>query len=195
MTEQAIPESLLRAKALVDKLWTDKDLGAAVRFKAKEQFGNDIPPTIDEQLAPVLAPLKEENAVLKEQLSNFLKERAEEKKASEEKSAQLTLEQALDKARKDYSLTDEGFNKMVERMKETGNYRDAEAAAAWVASKSPPPPGPGPTWQPQRADFYGSQSGADDWKLLHKDPEGFLDKHMSELFRDPEGYVAQDRGF
>jgi hypothetical protein len=178
----------------MDALWKDKELGAAVRAKAKEKFGNEIPPTIDEQISPVIAPLREENETLKQRLAKIEEDRAAEKKAQTEADSETKLKNSLESARKSFNLTDEGYNKMIDRMKATGNFTDAEAAAAWVASTTPPPPSPGPTWGPQNADFFGSKSGDEAFKLLHSDPLAYQDSVLNEFVRDPDRFVKETFG-
>jgi hypothetical protein len=174
---------LERAQKLVDAQWKDPKNGAAFRAKAKELF-NDIS-LPEDQVDPVVAPLREKLESL-ETANKTLLERIEKRDKDEaDKAAQTSLETALENARKKYSLTDEGFDKMVSRMKETSNYTDAEAAAAWVASNMPAPKtANGPSWQPQNLDFYGSKVQNDDFALLHKDPEAFFDQTVSQILTE-----------
>ncbi len=97
----------------------------------------------------------------------------------------------LDAARNKYNLTSDGFDKMVERMKTTGNYADAEASAAWVAQQTPPTKAPTPGWAPKSMNLFGTKDGRDEkFKLLHEDPMGFMDAELQEFVRDPDAYVA-----
>ena len=138
-------QAQIRAQELLEQLWLDGDIGEKIRKAAKAKFPDAK--ILDDTVAPFVAPLKAENAALKERLDKMEADRAAEREAAEKHSAQTNLESALARARQDYNLTDEGFDKMVARMKETGNYADADAAAAWVASKTPPAAPAGPTWR------------------------------------------------
>lgn len=189
---QPLTDAHKRALELLDKLWNDGEIGATLRKKAKEQFGNAI--TIpDDTIDPIVAPLRKEVETLRKQISDDAEKLSKERKDGEDKSARANLEKGLNDARNNYHLTDEGFDKMVERMKTTGNYSDPDAAAAWVASKSPPPAPPGPTWAPQQLKMPGTPEG-DDLKLLHSDPSAYTDKVLGEFLKDPQGFTDETFG-
>jgi len=169
-----------RARALVNKLWGDPELGAKVRKAAKDLFPDVSIP--EDQVDPVIAPLKGQLEATQAELKALKEEREAEKRAAAEAATQRSLESALEAARKKYSLTDEGFAKMVERMKEKQNFTDAESAAAWVASETPPPkPTSGPSWTPQALDLYGSKHADEKFKLLHSDPDAFFDMEVKDI--------------
>ena len=178
-----------RLKVLAEALWNDRELGPKVQAKAKEMFPDAK--TNADVVDPWLNPLREQNEKLAKDLEDLRKERAEEKKAASEASMKRSLEESLDNARKAYNLTDEGFDKMVSRMKETNNYSDAEAAAAWVASKTPPAPVEGPTWAPQTLDLWGTGKRDESMALLHRDPMAFADSQFAAFVRDPEGFTNE----
>lgn len=183
-----------RSIEVFNELWnSNTDAGRALRAKAKEKYPDArLPEDIAE---PAVAPLREANAALQKRLDAMEEERAAEKKAREEAAAQTNLETALANARQRFNLTDEGFDKMCERMKATGNYTDAEAAAAWVAQQTPPPAPPGPYLGPQNINLYGSSEPNPQFELLHKDPSGrFLDEEFRQFIADPDKYV-RDAGF
>ena len=125
-----------RAQELLEQLWLDGDIGEKIRKAAKAKFPDAK--ILDDTVAPFVAPLKAENAALKERLDKMEADRAAEREAAEKHSAQTNLESALARARQDYNLTDEGFDKMVARMKETGNYADADAAAIRALARPSP---------------------------------------------------------
>lgn len=175
--------TLARARDLINKLWSDPTVGSQVRAKAKEIFPDIKIP--EDDFNPIVAPLKAENEKLAKALKDIQDERAAEKKAAEEATINQSMEKALAKAREKYALTDEGFNKMVERMKETKNFTDAEAAAAWVTDHEPvKKPISGPSWQPQALDLYGSKKQNEDYALLHKDPEAFFDQTVQQILSE-----------
>jgi len=182
----------LRAQELVEALWNDSSVGPILQKTAKSKWPEVA--TVDEQFAPVVGPLKAENEKLAKRLADLEAERAAEKKASEEGKQKQSLEAALEKARTKYNLTEEGFDKMVTRMKETGNYYDAEAAASWVSSNTPPVNVQGPTWAPERVNFQGSNKYDEAFKELHRNPEGYMDSQLSTFLKDPDGYVRETFG-
>ena len=176
-------ELLLRAKALVDKSWKDPKIGAEFRKSAKETFSDIVIP--EDTVDPVVAPIRAELDSVKE-MNKALLERLDKKDKDETERAQtVSMENALANARKKYSLTDEGFDKMVARMKETSNFTDAEAAAAWVSSNEPAPkPTGGPSWAPQNLDLYGSKTANEDYKLLHTDTEAYFDQTVAQILSE-----------
>jgi hypothetical protein len=187
-----IPLEFQRSKELIDALWNDKEMGPKVQKLVKEKYNVRVPlDDIEPSISPLAARLDEMAADLKAEREA----RAAEKKAADEEKQKLTMEQALDGARRKYNLTDEGFDKMVARMKETGNYYDADAAGAWVAQSAPPKDVPGPTWMPQDINLFGTKDRDESLALLHKDPSGkFFDNEVSELLRDPDKYVRETFG-
>lgn len=186
-------QAQIRAEELVKKLWLDGEIGAKLRKSAKEAFP-DMPPLPDEQAEPFVAPLRAQNEALQKRLEKLEEDRAAEKVEREKNATQATFEQAIAAARTSYSLTDEGFDKMIARMKETGNYSDADAAAAWVASKTPPAAVPGPTWAPQDLNLYGSKNPEEEMAKLHRDPIGYQDSQLAEFFKNPDKYVQETFG-
>lgn len=187
----AIPIEFQRSRELIDALWNDATAGPAIRKAAKEKFQIALP---DDTFEPIVAPLKKEVEELRNALKEERDQRAKEKADAEENRSKRTIEDALANARKSYNLTDEGFDKMVSRMKETGNYTDADAAAAWVISKEPPPKNP--AGLPFGRNRLDAARGHDDEsrKLLLNDYEGFLDKELNDFSSDPDKYVRETFG-
>lgn len=185
-------QAQIRAAELLESLWNDGEFGEKIQAKAKEKYPDAK--TMGDALTPFISPLKAQNEKLFEELKAIREERAAERKASEENSAKTNLEQALNSARQNYNLTDEGFDKMVSRMKETGNYQDADAAAAWVASKTPPVAPKGPTWAPQDLNLFGTKTAEEGMADLHRDPVGYQDKQLAEFFKNPDKFVEETLG-
>ena len=185
-------QAQIRAQELLEQLWGDPDVGEKVRRAAKAKFPDAK--ILDDVVDPFVAPLKAENVALTERLDKMEAARAAEKDEAEKRAAQVNLEQALAKARQDYNLTDEGFDKMVARMKETGNYADADAAAAWVASKTPPAAPVGPTWRSQDLNLFGSHDKDEALVKLHRDPIGFQDDQIEEFLRNPDQFTRETLG-
>lgn len=190
-TPPAIDPVHKRALELIEDLIHDKDLGPGVRKAAKAKFPDIRIP--EDDVEPLMSPLRAENETLKQRLAAIEEARETEKKEREEARTRRTLEESIDAARSKFSLTDDGVAKMLERMRTTGNYADAEAAAAWVAQQTPPAPPPGPTWMPKSFDnssLFGTND-ADKLKLLHLNPQEYQDGELREFARDPDAYVKR----
>jgi hypothetical protein len=180
-----------RTAELHARLWNDtSEVGASYRKKAKEFFPEITIP--DEQLKPFVAPLESQLAATKAELDEIRKERAAEKSEREDNRIRRTLEEAVTQARDKFSLTDDGAAKMLDRMKATGNYSDAEAAAAWVAQQTPPAPPPGPSWAPKSMNLYGTKEADDRFKMLHRDPAEFMDQELQRFVANPDAYMRED---
>lgn len=179
----ATPKVLSRVEQLVNDLWDDAELGPKVRAKAKEKWPETRIP--EDQVNPLVKPLEEKAAALQARIDAMEKEQKDREKAAAEAQGQKDMEARLDAARKKYALTDEGFDKMVSRMKETQNYLDAEAAAAWVTDNNPPPkPTSGPTWATKRVDIFGRETAGESLKRLHSDPDRWVEDTIGEVLRE-----------
>jgi hypothetical protein len=180
---------------LVSKVWDDPNLGGPVRKLAKEMFPDLRLP--EDTIAPALAPLLKQNEELAARLKELADDRASEKKAREDKEKadrDADFETRLKAARDKYKLTDEGFDKMVARMKETGNYTDPFAAAAFIVSENPPPAEVGPVFGPGDLNFAGSATVDPKYELLHRNPERYFDNEVRTMLQNPKAYVAQEMG-
>ena len=195
---EATPE-MLRAQQLVESLWLDGKHGPALHAKAKELFPDVRTPS--DSTALLAAQMEEkfssQSKAQAEELEKLRAEREAEKKDAAERAAEaqkVSFEQQISAARDAYNLTDEGFDKMVARMKETGNYTDPESAAAWVASKTPPAAVSGPAFGPQDLNLFGSSKQDEKFKQLHEDPQRYMDMELTEFTRDPDRYVRETLG-
>lgn len=182
-----------RYQTLVEQIWNDKTLGAGVRKKAKELMPElDI---IDDHITPVVEPLiasfKEQSEAMKAELDALKAEAKERKESESQAKVENDMRAAIDSAQAKYTLTDEGRAKMIDRMKETKNFTDAEAAAAWVAQQTPAPKSPGPTWAPKSMDLFGTKNQDEAFKLLHRDPEAYADAELMRFSQDPDAYVRE----
>jgi len=184
--------ALYRSKELVDALWNDGEVGKKIQQAAKAKW-NDIR-TTEDVVSPIVEPHLNKLKQMEAKYEKLLEERLEEKRVAEDERVKLKLEEQLEKARRDYNLTEEGFNQMIDRMKATGNYSDAEAAAAYVASKAPPAKVAGSTWAPQDLDLFGSKNRNDALVELHRDPMGYMDSQLTEFVSDPDKYVRDTFG-
>jgi Skp family chaperone for outer membrane proteins len=183
-----------RTKALFESLWNDKELGAKVRAKAKAMYPDVTLP--EDSFEPIINPMREQLDAMRAELEADRKALADEKAETAAARQKASLEDAINGARTKYSLTDEGFDKMVARMKETANYTDADAAAAWVAQQTPPVTAKRADWLPRKANFLGSAelNENEDFKLLHTNPDRYLDSQLERFVNDPDAYVAETFG-
>ena len=180
-----VTQNQLRAEQLIYDLWNDSEFGPKVRALAKKKF-NDIK-TVDDD--PTVASIRAENADLKkkfDELQEQFNKRAEERQQAQ---TQRELEAGIDAAQRKFALTEEGRIKMLDLMKERRIF-DPEAAAALVAH-STIPEAPKPTWQPTKANLFGSAESEDKYKKLHTNPDGFLDDEFNKFFSNPDEYVAE----
>lgn len=183
-----------RARALVDKLWGDKTEGGAyARKTAKEMFPDVVIP--EDQTDIAVAPLKAEIATMGTKLTEALDKLAKRDQADADMQMENALAVKVGAARKTFNLTDAGFTKMLDRMKETGNVSDPEAAAAWVHTQTPAPKASDtPSWLPQSANFYGSQEKDDAFEKLHTNPQKYMDDQLKLFVQNPDQYVAETFG-
>lgn len=183
-------EQSVRTRTLFNQLWNDDKLGAAVRAKAKEVYPDITLP--DEQFAPIVGPLKAQLDEMAATLAAEREERAKEKAETAEANAAKSFEERAQAARNAYALTPEGFDKMIEHMRETSNFTDFEGAAAWVAGQMPKPVQPGPYLGPQALNLLNSKDKDDRLALLWKDPTGaFLDAEFTDFMNNPRQYIIE----
>lgn len=193
---QPLSETERRFIELGVTLWNDNsEKGKLFRAAAKEKFPDAV--TIEDQFDPIVSPLREEAKALREELKAERERRAEDQKKAEERAAELDLKGKIDQAVSSNHLTEEGKELMLQRMRETGNFTDPMAAAAYIIQANPPPKDPTGYLGPQALDLFGSakESADERIKLLHKDPMGqFLDAEFTDFIRDPDQYI-RDAGF
>jgi hypothetical protein len=184
-------EGQKRALEVFNELWNDSsEAGRLLRAKAKEKYPETKLP--EEAAEPLVAPLRAELEAMRAEREAERAERKAEKEEADQAKAQANLDSMLTNARNRYNLTDDGFDKMVARMKEQNNYTDADAAAAWVAQQAPKPTAPGPYLGPQDINLFGSSEKNEAFELLHRDPMGkFLDNEFREFTADPDKYVRE----
>jgi hypothetical protein len=180
-----------RALKLFNAMVSDPKTRSAVRAKTKELFPDST--FAEDHMDPVLAPLQDQMSKLQADNEALLKRITDDEAARSEERQRTTLETQLFAARDKFYLTADGFDKMVDRMKETGNYSDPEAAAAWVAQTTPKPKAPGPSWAPSKINFLGD-AGKEALEFLHNDPEGYQDAQLAEFAEDPDKYVRETFG-
>ena len=177
-------------------LWNDNtEKGKLFRQAAKERYPDAV--TIEDQFDPIVGPLREEAKALRDELKAEREKRDTERKEAEDALAERTLRERIDHAVSSNHLTEEGREMMLQRMKDTGNFTDPLAAAAYIIQANPPPKDPTGYLGPQALNLFGSaqESAEERIKLLHADPMGkFLDAEFTDFIRDPDQYI-RDAGF
>lgn len=188
MADPTAPNVEDRAKALLDAIWNDSDLGPKARAKAKAMYPDVTLP--EDHMTPMLDPLRAQLDRTEAALARVEEERKAEREAREAEGAKQNLESAIAGARERYNLTDDGFDKMIAHMKETNNFTDADGAAAWVAQQTPVNTPTKAEWMPRKANFLGSAREEQDEAIqfLHNHPEDFLEAHLEEFAANPYGY-------
>jgi len=169
-----------RARNLLDKLWSDPKEGLAFKRKAKAIMPELRIPDIEaiDSVAPVIeAQIGEVQTGLNKLIERLDKQDTTAKEARET----ADFEAACAAARKEYQLTDDGWNKVIERMKATNN-PDPAAAAAWVTDHMPrQKPVGGSGFGPQKLNLFGAGKIDEDWKDLHTDPNAWFDKTVAGI--------------
>lgn len=180
-------EVLRQSKALLDGMWNGKQ---SHEFKKLLKVHNPelrIPEidVVEEARKPIDEKLTAQEKRL-EALQKKMEERETQDKDSKEQAA---LEKELGDVKKKFSLTEEGMNKVIERMKEKKSY-DPEAAAAWVMQQTPKatPSSDSRLGLPGKMDLYGTAKQDKDFEQLHKDPMQFFDQEVSNIFENPDQY-------
>jgi hypothetical protein len=183
-------ESLKQAKALLDGLWNSKGVGAKFKRVLKEHNPNFSIPEID-IVDEAKKPIEDEIGKTKEELKALRDEIKADKDKAKEAKEESDLQAEINDVRKKFGLTDEGFDKMIKRMKDKKSY-DPEAAAVWVKSQEPKTElaRDSRLGLPGKINLFGSSTKDDAWKDLHdpNDPFKHFDKEVGEIFEHPENY-------
>jgi hypothetical protein len=195
-TVRPATQNQIRAEQLIESLFNDPEMGPKLHERAQKMFGDirEHPAQVVKAtiVDPAIKAVREDNEALKEQLSKALERLDARDKREEEEKTFAQMQAAVDTAVSKYGLTEEGRQKMLDRMKETKNYTDPEGAAAAIAHDTPPPASSGPSWAPRKTDFYGTANPDEAFAKLHKDPEGaFLDDEIGKFLKNPAQYAAE----
>lgn len=180
-------DELLGLKALTNELWNDPKDGLAFKKLVKAKRPQTRVPEID-IAEPLLEPIRAELSKAQKAHQELLDKIADDTRKAEDKRAESDLIGAINAAQRSYRLSDEGRDQMIARMKATGS-ADAEAAAAWVASKQPSPAAIAATGlMPNDLNLFGAGSvDADESvQMLHRDPGRWFDTQVNALMSDPE---------
>lgn len=182
-------ESLQRATNLLDSLWNDKDKGLEFKRMVKEKVPTARVPELD--LIDAVTKPRDEKMSKLEEMNKKLSDRLdawETKELNSKEESEFRSE--LNGVRTKYKFTDEGMQKVINRMQEKKN-PDAEAAAAWVLSQEPKSSPTAPSNAagfPTKANLYGVGKQDDEWKELNQDPVAFADKEIMNILSNPEQY-------
>jgi hypothetical protein len=181
-------ETLVRAKTLLNDMWNDGDNGMAFKKMVKAKYKDAKIPEID-IVEQAKKPLEEKLSKTEETLKALEKRLNDKDDAEKQSKEERELEKDLETARKKFSLTDDGFEKVIKRMKEK-NSLDAEAAAAWVASSEPKakPATESKLGLPNKANLFGSARKDDEWKSLNENPMDWFDGQVEDVINNPEKY-------
>lgn len=192
---------LQRSRDLIAKAWGDPNLRPGLRKHLKELFPDRHVP--DDDFDVIAEPLRRQNEELAKQVGSLvetLKARDEEAKKRDQEQRDSAYAERFEAACKRFNLTDEGRQKVIDRMKETGAYGDPLAAAAYIVSQEPPVAPSGALFGSNQLNFagIGETSDLERYKLLHSGVDGPA-KYLEAEIRDAFGpnskeYVAKEMG-
>lgn len=174
-------------KTLTNELWADPKDGLTFKKLVKAKRPNTRVPEID-IAEPLVKSLEAKLDETNKKHQTLLDKIAEDAKKADDKQAERDLLAAIDGAQRQYRLSDEGRDQMIARMKATGS-PDAEAAAAWVASKQPAPAAIAATGlMPNDFNLFGAGQVSDDEsiKLLHQNPSRWMEAEINGLMSNTE---------
>ena len=179
-------ESLQRAKNFLNSMYTSPEHSTEAKrlFKKLDPKLNFPELDIEDRTNKIV----EEKYGALEKMNKELSEKiAAKEKADKERDEETGLRSQLDKVQKDFSFTDEGIKKVVDRMRDKNN-PDVEAAAAWVRSQEPAPKAAKttPGYLPDSMNLFGSQSKDEGWKKWHVDPMKAFDEEVQSVMSDPQ---------
>ena len=190
-------ENQIRAEKVIERIYNDPEfagLAPKVHEVVKTMFDNVRDPpavTLRKTVEPEVTAVRDELKQTKDQLAKALERLDKRDEREAEEKTFREMQSAVDAAVGKFNLTEEGKAAMLDRMKETRNYTDVEAAAAYIAHSAPPQSSSGPSWAPRKANFYGTAEADESFARLHKDPGGFLDDELQRFAKDPSKYAAE----
>lgn len=174
--------ALRSAHMLLNKLYNHPDKSMDFKHLLRET-GHKVPEL--DVVDQVVKPRDEKLSSLESEMKKLREERDAERKAAKDKQDEDDLRGTLDSVRKEYGFDEEKMSKVMSRMKEKNNM-DAEAAAAWVASKEPKPKlstashNFGPSSFDGKKAFAGEGEAADkEWKMLMDDAARGTSNHLN----------------
>lgn len=173
----------VKAAQLLDKLVTDPEHGAAAKRMIKKINPEANFPEVDIE-DRVTAAVAERTAAFDAKVKAWEDKQAERDKAAEDARIESDFAKRLDAVKGRYRLTDEGVDKIIERMR-AQNSPDVEAAAAWLNEQTAKPaPPPGSNLLPSTLDLWGTQSKDEAFKALHDNPMSYFDREVRAVLAD-----------
>lgn len=184
---------LKKSHALFAKLWDDPTHGLGVKKATKALDPSIRVPEID-VAEPLLAPIRTElenersqRTTLEERFAKLEQERDEDKQVA-------ILQRDLDKAQKQYRLTDEAMAEARKLMVDGRASTPEAAAAIIVANIEPARPMTGTNFGPTDANILhiNGDAAADDdsTRRLHNDPVRWLDTEVPKIIAELESAEA-----
>jgi hypothetical protein len=170
-----------RALGLLNKMADHPESGITFKKMAKA-VDKTLQFTDLDMAEKIQAPVLEKLTAAETRLAAMEAEREADKLAREQEKQVRGLTDDVDKAVKQYGLTEEGRQKMTVRMQEKGNL-DAEAAAAWVAAQAPKakPSESNGGFAPAALNLFGSAEKDESMELLHRDPQRWQDAEVAKM--------------
>lgn len=192
---------LQRSRDLIARAWADPNLRPGLKAHVKAVMPDYRLP--DDDFEVLTAPIRQQNEALAKQVGDLvdtLKKRDEAAEKREQESRDALYANKFEAACQRFNLTDEGRQKVIDRMKETGAYSDPLGAAAFIVSQEPPAVPSGSLWGNNTLNFAGSaeKSDVERYKLLHSGLDGpsrYLEAEIRDAFGpNSKEYVAREMG-
>jgi hypothetical protein len=173
-----------RALGLLNKMADSPTTGIAFKKMAKTVDGT-LQFTDLDMAERIQAPVLEKLTATEAALAEMRAEREADKLAAAQEKQVRSLTDDVDKAVKQFGLTEEGRTKMTTRMQERGNL-DAEAAAAWVASQAPKakPSESNGAFSPGALNPFGASEKDESMAALHQDPVRWQDSQIAAMLAE-----------
>lgn len=148
----------------------------------KKHYPETVIPEID-AAKPIYDAVDQLKRELEDERAARAKEKEEREKAEVEAGAKREIANYR-RALRERGWDDEGIEKIETRMRDKQN-PDWEAAEAYVKSQLPAPQQIPSTFAGQRFDWFSPpKDGAEDHKLLMKNPRQFQDQQVAEFLRE-----------
>jgi hypothetical protein len=181
--------ALESVNALKDALWNDPITGPKMKELVKEKYPAanipevDIARNVRKVENELVTKVAEKEKAVDEKISAFEKKWADRDAEAAKKEEEKSFEVEVEATKRKYNLTSEGMEKVFARMREK-NSPDVEAAAAWVTDHEIKKPVGDSSYTPQYNDLYGSNSGADEWAALNRDPLKYGTEELGRMAHD-----------
>jgi len=184
--EQAVAAKSVEVLA---KLLKDPKLGSSVKRAIKAIEPNANFPELDAE-DQFVAPVREEVAGVRKEVSGLAERLDKLIQQGSDRDAETALRADFDAVQKKYGFTDDGLQKVMERMK-AKNSPDVEAAAAFIAESLPrarPATATGTNHLPESFNLKTMMGGGDDSDArataVSKDPWAFFDAEVRDILND-----------